>query len=80
MSGWDTGSIMVTEHPWCRAAAATSQPIQPAPTMTIRAPSVSRDLMASASSRLRRVKIPSRSDPGIRSRRGRDPVASTNLS
>ena len=32
--GWDRGSTMVTWAPCFRAAAAASQPIQPAPTIT----------------------------------------------
>ena len=50
-SGVVSGSSTVTAHPFSRAAAATSRPIQPPPTMTTRvsSPGIGARAVASAS-------------------------------
>ena len=53
-SGCDCGSTTVTSQPIVRAAAATSRPIQPAPTITTRGCSWSADRREAQSSRVRR--------------------------
>ena len=78
--GCDRGSTIVTLAPCCRAAAAASQPIQPAPTITTLAPSVNRSRSARDSSSVRSVSRPSSSEPCTSSRRGAEPVAMSNLS
>ncbi len=72
--------MSVTSSPRCLADAATSEPIQPAPTTTTAPPRSSRARRASESSTLRRYMTPSSSLPGIVSRRGSAPVASSRRS
>jgi len=75
-------STMATFTPRCARFSAISRPIKPPPTTTARSGfSVSSHaLMASASGTVRRVKIPSRSMPGIGGRIGSAPGERINSS
>src|SRR5262245_52560809 len=64
-----SGSTTVTSHPASRAAAVVSRPIQPAPTVTTRPPSRKAPASRSESPTVRRYSTPSRSAPGMVSRR-----------
>ena len=74
------GSITTTEQPWLRAAAATSSPIQPAPTMATRPPSLNLSSSARESSSVRSENTPGSSAPGTSRRRTDEPVASSSRS
>ena len=76
-SGTSSGSTIVTSPPRVRAAAATSQPIHPAPTITTRGDPARAATSASASATSRRYRTPGRSAPATGSRRGVAPVASS---
>ncbi len=75
-TGAGPASTTVTSQPACRAAVATSAPIQPAPTSTRRSPGRSRARSASASSRV--CSRWARSAPGRT--RGSEPVAISSAS
>ena len=75
-----SGSTTVTSQPASRAAAVISRPIQPAPTVTTRPPPRKAAASRSESPTVRRYSTPSRSAPGMFSRRGDAPVASSSRS
>ena len=72
--------MSVTSAPSWRAEAATSHPIQPAPTTTRDPPEAIACRSRSLSGRLRRVMTPSRSMPGIGGLRGSAPTHSRSRS
>ena len=73
-------SITVTSAPSPRAEAATSQPIQPAPTIASRPPPDAAALIASESATERSVSTVPPSAPSIGGRRGTAPVAISSRS
>ena len=72
--------MTVTATPAARAAAATSSPIQPAPTMATRDTDARVSRSRSLSSTVLRVRTPLASAPGTGSRTGTAPVVSSSLS
>ena len=79
-SGSSAASMTVTATPAFRAAAATSSPIQPAPTTAIRDADASVWRSRSLSSTVRRYMTPFASAPGTGSRTGSAPIVSSSLS
>ena len=77
-AGPAAGSTSTTSAPICRAEAATSEPIQPAPITATRSAGADGVASRSASARVRRWWTPSRSAPGTSRRRGAAPVASSS--
>lgn len=68
-------SISVTSRPSVRAVWATSQPMEPAPTIATRGRRSNAARSAGASSTFRNTWTPSSAPPAPGQRRGRDPVA-----